>query len=517
MSQSPELLKQMGKVYIVGAGVGGVEYLTVKARDLLTGAEAVVYDALADEMLLDLVPRECDRFDVGKRGGRDSMPQTEISNLLVQLCQQGKQVVRLKSGDPLIFGRVVPEMQALQAASCAFELVPGISSAIAAPLFAGLPLTEAAISPCFAVLTGHNLEILPWDALGKMPTLVILMGTANLKGLIAKLLASKSATTAIAIIQWCGRPQQQIWTGTLGDIQQKLPPQSLSPAVIVVGDVVNLQQKVDISTFAPLAHKTILVTRAAGQSSQFTELLTAQGASVIEMPTLAILPPASWAELDSAIANIHAYNWLILTSANAVDSFFARLRVANKDSRALANLKVAVVGRKTAEVLASHGIVPDLVPPNFIAEALADELVAKFPAIQGSKILFPRVQTGGREVLIEQLMQQGGIVEAIAAYESGCPEQIDALALQALSSHAVDMITFASSKTVKHFYQLLNRVEAPEVWQTWIANSKIASIGPQTSVTCRELLGRVDCEAKEYTLLGLTTAIIDFCNGGLPN
>jgi uroporphyrinogen III methyltransferase/synthase len=502
-----------GKVYIVGAGVGGIDYLTVRAHKLLTGAEVVIYDALADIALLDLTPRACDRLYVGKRGGQDSMPQAQIDALLVRQCQQGKQVVRLKSGDPLIFGRSVSEIRALVEAGCEFELVPGISSAIAAPLFAGIPLTDAEVSPCFAVLTGHDLDILPWEALTNIPTLVILMGTANLLGIIAKLQLSKSPNTDIAIIQWCGRAQQEIWTGTLLDIHAKLPDRSLSPAVIAIGEVVKHRTWMswdkplitnpvnDVKK--PLEGKRILVTRAAGQSSQFTELLLAEGAQVVEMPTLAILPPSSWFALDDAIAKIDTYDWLILTSANAVDSFWQRLRDRGQDARALHQLKIAVVGRKTADVLAKYGIAPDLVPPDFIADAL----IENFPTVEGLKILFPRVESGGREILIEQFGQRGAIVDAVPAYESGCPTQIDPIALQAIQVQQIDTITFASSKTVRHFHQLLSGVASPDIWQAWIANMKIASIGPQTSATCVELLGRVDCEAQEYTLEGLIQAI----------
>lgn len=269
--------------------------------------------------------------------------------------------------------------------------------------------------------------------------------------------------------------------------------------------MVNLDQIANQTTNTqPLYGQRILVTRAAGQSSQFTEMLTDQGAQVIEMPTLAILPPSSWEELDRAIAHIETYNWLILTSANAVESFFARLRDRGQDARALSQLKIAVVGRKTAEVLAKFSITPDFIPPDFIA----DSLVEKFPtSVEGLKILFPRVQSGGREVLIEQFSQHGATVDAVPAYESGCPAQIDPIALQTIQTQQIDVITFASSKTVKHFHQLLSGVAAPELWQAWIADIKIASIGPQTSATCHELLGRVDIEAEEFTLEGLTKAI----------
>ncbi|BBC22989.1 uroporphyrinogen-III C-methyltransferase [Pseudanabaena sp. ABRG5-3] len=539
-----------GKVFIVGAGIGGVEFLTIRARDLISVAEIIISDALVDRTLLDLAPPQCNCIIAGKRGGQESIKQAEINQMLVEYCLQGKRVVRLKSGDPWIFGRSLPEISALQAANCKWEVVAGISSAIAAPMLAGIPLTEVEASSCFAVMTGHDLERLPWDAITQIPTLVILMGTNNLAGLLAKLQQGKSGDEKIAIIRWCGRPEQQVWTGTLTDIQSKLPEGSLSPSVIIIGEVVKFHEQLsrpdrkllencvfqDLassqikSTLAStslsqrwlseveasvdlekeklaLQGKRILVTRAATQASQFTDLLTSQGFEVIEMPTLAIVPPTSWEMLDQAIADLANYDWLILTSANAVDSFFGRLQKSGKDSRALHSLKVAVVGRKTAEVLANYGITPDLVPVDFIADSLIDAFLTGNHVLTGKKLLFPRVQSGGREVLVEQLQQHGAIIESIPAYESGCPEAIDPIALAAIQNQQLDAITFASSKTVKHFCQLLDRVTTRDTWQRWIASVKIASIGPQTSKTCNELLGRVDCEAIEYTLDGLAEAI----------
>jgi len=492
----------MGKVFIVGAGIGGIEYLTLKAHKILTKAEVLIYDALADVKLLQLVPKTCKLINVGKRGGQDSITQSEINQILVKECQQDRQIVRLKSGDPMIFGRTVSEVTALYSANCEFEIVAGISSAIAAPMLAGIPLTDSDLSPCFTVLTGHDLDILPWQGLGQMPTLVILMGTANLSSLLEKLKMYKSVETAIAIIQWAGRTNQQIWTGTLSDIQLKLPTQ-LSPAVIVVGNVVKYHELYQPIQRKPLEGKRILVTRAEGQSSQFKQLLEDTGAEVIEMPTLVISPPDSWELLDRAIAQIQIYDWLILTSANAVEFFCQRLHAQNLDTRCLHNLKIAVVGRKTAESLSQQGIIPDLIPSNFIADSLA----ASFPDCQGLNILFPRVQSGGREILIRELEQKGAKVNAVPTYESGCPKKIDELTLELLQNHQIDILTFASSKTVKHFYELLCQVELPNVWKQWLSSVQIASIGTQTSIACRKFLDRVDIEAKEFTLEGLVKAI----------
>ncbi|MEI6429523.1 MAG: bifunctional uroporphyrinogen-III C-methylase/synthase, partial [Pseudanabaena sp. ELA607] len=437
---------KQGKVYLVGAGVAGTAGLTRQALHILQEAEVLVYDALVDPQVLQLVAPQCQLHCVGKRGSNTnhcprhdqaatppnndppaSYPQTEINRLLVASARQGKLTVRLKSGDPWIFGRAVSELQALHEAQCEYEVISGISSAIAAPLAAGIPLTDKEVSNCFAVLTGHDLEQLPWQGLGQLPTLVILMGTGNLPQILERLQPAKSAHTPIAIIQWCGRPEQKIWSGTLGDILTQIPAANLAPAVIVVGEVVRFRAWITITPppVLPLHGQRILVTRAEGQASQFTDLLTAQGATVLEMPTLAILPPPSWADLDHAISQIENYDWLILTSANAVDAFFGRLRHHGKDSRCLYGTKVAVVGQKTAQFLGNHGIVPDLIPANFIADALVTEfmdLLAKDVAINNQiegdqkplKVLFPRVASGGREVLVEQFQQAGINIEAVA-------------------------------------------------------------------------------------------------------
>lgn len=275
-----------------------------------------------------------------------------------------------------------------------------------------------------------------------------------------------------------------------------------------MGDILNPQ--FSIPNPMHLTDKTILVTRSAGQSSQFTELLQQQGAKVIEMPALVITPPSSWEALDQAIAHLSDFDWLILTSSNGVDYFFERLLAQTKDTRALATVKIAVVGKKTASSLKQRGLKPDFIPPDFVADSLVEHFPEPLP---GKKVLFPRVESGGREVLVQEITAKGAQVTEVAAYESGCPTEIAPAALQALQKQTVDVITFASSKTVKHFFQLLEASLPRDSGQ--LPNSQsilksvcIASIGPQTSATCRQLLGRVDVEAQEYTLEGLTQAIV---------
>ncbi len=515
----------MGKVYIVGAGPGDLAYLTLRAQQILTQAEVLIYDALIDRQLLELVPDRCVLVDVGKRGGKPSMLQAEIDRLLVEYAHTGCSVVRLKSGDPFIFGRVTAELDALIAANCEYEVVPGLSTALVAPLLAGIPLTDPVLSWGFAVITAHLPDDLDWEALARMPTLAILMGTRTLDRVVDRLLKhGRAADTPIAAIRWAGTAQQQIWVSDLGHILAETAEIELSPAVIILGQVVRLRAYLkfapqtspitpaergsggeievlaDRANSTPFVGKTVLVTRASGQAGEFSQMLRSRGARVIEMPTLEIVPPSSWQELDNAIAQIKDFDWLMLTSTNAVDYFFARLHHVGKDSRALAGVKIAVVGQKTAKSLQSYGITADFIPPDFVAEAM----VTNFPSSPaGQRLLFPRVETGGREVLVREFTDLGATVVEVPAYQSQCSHEIDPIALAALRAGQVDIITFASSKTVKYFCQLIGS-SLPAGWQTdvWIA-----SIGPQTSDTCRSLLGKVDIEATEYTLPGLVTAL----------
>ena len=492
-------MTQSGKVYLVGAGVGNEAYLTVGGKQLLELAEVLIYDALVDPTLVELASEDCLKICVGKRGGKVSTPQAEINRLLVAYCLEGRQIVRLKSGDPFIFGRANEEIAALEAANCNYELIPGISSALAAPLLSGIPLTDKNLSRCFVIASGHQPEQLDWSALSKIDTIVILMGGRSLEAIVGNLISyGRSPDESIAIIRHCGRPQQKVFRGTLSNIVETTAKISLSPAVMVIGKVVESNDRI-----LPLTDKTILVTRAAEQSSKFTALLQQQGATVIEMPALVITPPSEWIELDRAIANLDKFQWLILTSANGVNYFFDRLYI-DRDVRALGKIKIAVVGRKTASVLKQRQLNPDFIPPNYVA----DSLIANFPEdITGRKILFPRVETGGRDTLVKELSDRGAEVVEVAAYQSKCPDKIDPQAWQALKQKQIDVITFASSKTVTNFYRLLQQVESKKAIESLLADVAIASIGPQTSKTCRELLGRVDLEAEEYTLEGLTTAI----------
>ncbi len=495
-----------GKVYLLGAGPGNIGYLTVAGQRMLNRADALVYDALIDSALLQEISTECEQWHVGKRGGQPSTPQADINQLLVRLCKAGKQVVRLKAGDPFIFGRVTAEIQALQAENCDFEVVPGLSSALVAPLLAGVPLTDPVLSRGFGVFTAHDLNALDWEALARLETLVLLMGSRQLRDICDRLLhQGKRAETPMLVVRWAGQPQQKIWAGTLLSMAQIVDKTKLSPCIIVIGEVVGLRKYIAASKppILPLAGKTIVVTRAASQASEFSQMLMDKGASVIDLPALDIRPPIDWNPVDSAIAAIGTFHWLILTSPNAVNYFLDRLLHQGKDHRALSHLKIAVVGRKTNNFLNQRGLIADFIPPTFVADALVEH----FPEDPtGQKLLFPRVESGGRDILVKAMTAKGAQVTEVAAYESACPDRLPPAAKQVLTDKTADILTFASSKTVRHFAKLMEQTFG-ENWLSQVKDIDVASIGPQTSRDCRELLGKVTFEAEEHTLDGLTKGL----------
>ncbi|MEL7051782.1 MAG: uroporphyrinogen-III C-methyltransferase [Cyanobacteria bacterium J06588_5] len=495
-----------GKVYLLGAGPGDSAYLTVSGQQKLQVADALVYDALVDTTLLQQLPVHCEQWHVGKRGGQSSTPQKEINQLLVRLCKAGKQVVRLKAGDPFIFGRASAEIQALRAKNCNFEVLPGLSSALVAPLLAGVPLTDPVLSRGFGIFTAHDLDALDWQTLAKLETVVLLMGGRRLREICDRLIShGKRAETPMLIVRWAGQPQQQIWQGTVLSMAHIVGSAQLSPCIMVIGEVVGLRQYLSVpkQSGLPLAGKTVIVTRSASQASEFSRMLIAKGAKVVDLPALTIQAPADWQPMDSAIAHIHTYHWLILTSPNAVNYFVDRLLHQGRDLRALAHLKIAVVGKKTNKFLQQRGLTADFIPPTFVADSLAEHFPEN-PA--GKKLLFPRVESGGRDVLVKAMQAKGADMTEVAAYESACPSELPPAAKLVLENRTADVITFASSKTVRHFAQLMTK-SFNEQWLSLLDNVAVASIGPQTSQDCHELLNKVTFEAEEHTLGGLMTGL----------
>ena len=476
-------------VYLVGAGPGDPGLLTRRGEELLRVADVVVYDRLASSALLDLAPLTAVRIDVGKAPGRAAMSQDEINAVLVDRGRQSGVVVRLKGGDPFVFGRGGEEAEALIAAGVPFEVVPGVTSAIAAPAYAGIPVTHRGVSTHVTIVTGHEDPIkgrrdTDWDALARIGgTLVILMGAGRLTDIAKALIAGgRAPSTPVAAVRWGTHPVQHTTRSTLEMIADLgIEP----PSAIVVGDVAAL----DFAWFEqrPLFGRTIVVTRAREQASELRSRLTALGADVIELPAIEIEP------LDFALPEIASYRWIIFTSANGVDAFFERgIGPVGLDARAFATVGLAAIGSGTADALARRGLVADLVPERFVAESLLDA----FPAGEGRGLL-ARAETA-RDVLPEGLAAKGYAVDVLAVYRTvrGAP---DPEAVARVRAGEVDAITFTSSSTVTNFCDAVGE---------WSTAPLVVSIGPVTTATAESKGLAVAAEANPHTIDGLVDALI---------
>ena len=500
-----------GTVFLVGAGPGDPRLLTVGAMECMKRAEVVVYDHLADESILSYAPADAELIYVGKQSCKHTMRQEDINVLLADKAAEGKTVVRLKGGDPFVFGRGGEEALLLLESGIPFEILPGVTSAVSVPAYAGIPVTHRGVAVSFAVVTGHEDPTkahsnIRWEHLATgVDTLVFLMGVANIPVITKKLIEhGRPADTPAAFIRWGTHPEQETYVTTVGEAAETVVRAGIRPpAIFIVGDVVKL--RAHLRWFArpatrPLFGKRILVTRARAQASALTEKLTALGAACIEAPVIRIAPPADgYAALDGAIAELNAYQWLIFTSVNGVEHFFARLHAAGKDTRALGYARVAAIGAATSAALRAFGIRADLVPPEFRAEAVAEELRPLLPP--RARILLPRAQEA-RDVLPDTLRAHGATVDVVAAYET-VPEIEDAAIAQRLASGEIDMVTFTSSSTVKNLVKMLGNI-------TPLQQVKIACIGPVTADTARSFALEPDIVAKEYTIDGLVCSIKEY-------
>jgi uroporphyrinogen III methyltransferase / synthase len=503
-------LKQ-GIVYLVGAGPGDPGLITVRGQQCLRQAEVVVYDLLANPALLDHAPAAAERIFVGKARGCHHARQEEINQLLLDLARSGKTVVRLKGGDPLIFGRGGEEALVLAQAGVPFEIIPGVTAGFAAATYAGIPLTHRDYTTSLGLVTGHEdpakkLSSLDWEKLATgVGTLVFYMGMANLPLIAEKLIThGRPPSTPVAVIRWATTPRQHTLIATLADVVERVQEAGLKPpAVILVGEVIALREQLRWFDRRPLFGRTMLVTRAAEQAGEFSAMLERQGAQVIECPTIRLLPPVAWQELDAAIAALAGFDWLVLTSGNAVEIFFARLADLGLDARAIGRCRVCAVGPKTAEAIRAYGIVADLVPDDYKAEGV----VAAFARVQlsGRRILFPRADRA-REVIPQGLTALGAEVVAPVAYRNVVPETLPAEALAALKERRVDCITFTASSTVENLAAMLGA----EHCRALLDGVTIASIGPITSATCRRLGLQVHVEPAEYTLAALVQELNRF-------
>lgn len=498
-----------GMVYLVGAGPGDYRLISMKAVDCLKMADVVVYDRLADDRILRWAPEDAEYIYVGKASSNHTMKQEDINQLLVDKAKEGKCVVRLKGGDPFVFGRGGEEGLLLRENNLPFEIVPGITSAISVPAYAGIPVTHRAVATSFAVVTGHEdptkgKSNMRWEHLATgVDTLVFLMGVANLPHITSKLIENgRSADTPAAVIRWGTKPEQRTLITTVGKAAEDVAKNGIKPpAIFIVGEVVKLRDSLqwfDNLSQRPLFGKRILVTRARSQASKLTAKLENLGAEVLEAPAISMADPAdNYAALDKAIDHVADYHWLIFTSANGVGRFFARLFKAGKDARALGYAKIAAIGSATAEKLKQYGLVADVIPQEYRAEGVVEALKGKLPP--HAKILIPRAEEA-REVLPDTLREMGAEVEVAPAYRTVCG-QVDGEALAAeLKEGRIDMVTFTSSSTVKN---LVNIIGSADVLQ----GVKTACIGPVTADTAKSLGIEPDIIAKEYTIDGLVEAI----------
>jgi uroporphyrinogen III methyltransferase/synthase len=512
MSASGNREEKSGMVYLVGAGPGDPGLITVRGLQLIREAEVLVYDYLAGDELLAEAGEHTEIIYVGKKGGDHTLSQEGINRLLVEKAREGKKVVRLKGGDPFIFGRGAEEAEVLWDEGIQVEVVPGVTSAIAAPAYAGIPLTHRSHTSSVAFVTGHEdptkeVSSVHWKELAKgVGTLVFLMGMRNLPNIVANLTANGlEADTPAALVRWGTTPQQQTLTGTLGDIAEKAREANFTaPVIIVVGSVTGLRDKLNWFEKRPLFGRSILVTRTREQASQFARLLSDAGARVVEFPTIRIVPPDSWDELDAQIRALQSYQWLIFTSANGVINFHQRLLACDRDARDLQGIKVCAIGPATAEAVEERlGFKPELIPGEYRAE----EIIEAFRnlGVKGLKILLPRAEVA-REILPRQLSEMGADIRVVTAYRTVVPREKEGDLTAMLEEGSLDMVTFASSSTVENFVEIAGRDRLTELK----GKVAIACIGPITAEKARSYGLKVDVQPEEYTIPALAQAIIEY-------
>jgi uroporphyrinogen III methyltransferase/synthase len=487
-----------GRVWLVGAGPGDPGLLTVKGKRAIENCDVLVYDALASAAVVNLAPPDCERIYVGKRAGRHALSQTEITALLVRLGQEGKRVVRLKGGDVFVFARGGEEARALHDAGVPFEIVPGITSAIAAPAYAGIPVTHRDHNTTFTISTGHEdpakgASSLDFAKLANpKATTIFLMAMGNLAGIVAELRANGlGGETPVAIVREGTLPTQETLTATLDTIVAEVErTQFAAPAIVVIGNVVQEREAIRWFDNGPLFGKKVLITRPSGQTDAFAAQLWEAGAEPIVAPTIAVGPPDDIAPAERAVAAVRDYAWVAFTSQNGVAAFFDLLTAAGKDARAFGDTRVAAIGPKTAGALAARGIRVDFVPAEYVNEAVAQGLLARTQP--GDRILLFRAAEA-RDVLPKALRDAGRTVDVVAAYRTRFVDDPD---LRAKVERA-DIVTFTSSSTVQGL--VYNLSDAPQL----LLRKHVATIGPITAKTALGLGIRVDAIPDDYTIEGL--------------
>lgn len=496
-----------GKIYLVGAGPGDPGLITVKGLACLRNADVVVYDHLANDSLLAETRKEAELIYVGKSSSRHTMVQEEISRLLVKLALEGKAVVRLKGGDPFVFGRGGEEVEEIVKAGLPFEVVPGISASVAVPAYAGIPITHRKVASSFAVITGHEApgkaeSSIAWDRLATgVDTLVFLMGVANLGYIVQQLKRNgRPGDTPVAVIHEGTLPSQETAAGTLDTIEERVKEAGIKPpAVIVVGGVAGLRETMRWFDSRPLFGKRVLVTRTRDQASKLSALLEEQGAVPVELPTIEVEAAGEDAGLDRAVGGVSGYDWVFFTSANAVGIFLDRLEKLGGSLGDFKKVKLGAIGPATAEALARAGLRADYVPRRFVAEGILEDIPRS--AVEGKRVLLPRADIA-REDLAEGLERLGAKVDGVSLYRTVRARAEGQPGLKMLREGRLDVITFTSSSTVANLAAMLGDDRDK------INRALVACIGPVTAATARKLGLRVDVVAEEHTIPGLVRAIV---------
>ncbi|HEU0014179.1 MAG TPA: uroporphyrinogen-III C-methyltransferase [Longimicrobium sp.] len=499
-----------GTVYLVGAGPGDPGLLTVRAAELVARADVLVYDALANPRILDRAAR-AERVYVGKRGGEHSRTQDDINRLLVELARTHRCVVRLKGGDPFVFGRGGEEAQALVEAGVPFEVVPGVTAGIAAPAYAGIPVTQRGMAASVAFVTGHEDPAkdgtdVDWAHLARgVGTVVFYMGVGRMAENFRRLVeAGRAPHTPAAAVEWGTYPRQRTVTGTLETLPERVRQAGIgAPSLIVVGDVVSLRDELAWWDRRPLSGRRVVVTRARAQASDLAAALEELGAEVLQFPTIRIADPPDPEALRRAAAQAASYDWIVFTSVNGVERFWAMLDALGRDARSLGGARVCAIGPATAAELAARGIRADVVPDEFVAEAAVEALAAAGD-LSGKRVLLPRAEVA-RAVLPQSLRARGAEVTEVAAYRTVQDGEGAEAIRDRIAAGEVDVVTFTASSTVRSFAELVG---------TEVGGARVASIGPITSGTLRELRMPVHVEAAEYTIPGLVAAVRGFYEAG---
>jgi uroporphyrinogen III methyltransferase / synthase len=501
-------VEKQGKVYIIGAGPGDPGLITVKGMRCLKEADVIIYDHLVSEEIIRQAKDSARFIYAGKKGGAHTLPQDEINRRLVEEAHRGHVVARVKGGDPFIFGRGGEEAETLANAGIPFEVIPGVSSAVAVPAYAGIPLTHRGYTSTLAFVTGHedptkDESDIDWKTLAGIGTLVFLMGVKNLHYITSNLVAyGKGGDTPAALIRWGTTEDQETLTGALSDIARKAEDRKFSPpAILVVGDVVNLRKELNWFETKPLFGKGIVITRPEAQAEEFADLLHAEGARVIHFPTIKIAPPEDYHDLDQVISRLPHDQWIIFTSANGVSFFLNRLQEFGRDLRDLKDIRICTIGPATAATIEKLGIRVDLIPEEFISEGVV-KAFQEFN-IKDNRILLPRAEQA-RDVIPEGLMKLGAKVDVVTAYRTVNSGKDKSELDELMNEGKVDVITFTSPSTVTNFMEIMGKKYAvpPHV--------KIACIGPVTAAAAKKAGLPPDIIQERYTIPGLVETLVEY-------